>query len=260
MHSHQLLNDRMYAAAAQGGFGCPRGLWGALIGYSMAWTHRARNRWTLSLLDLQVSDRVLEIGCGPGAAIHDIAKVVTSGFVAGIDPSEVMVRQASRRNRDAIRQRRVEVQLASMSAVPYADHSFDKVFGTNSIQFSRALLSDLSEVRRLLRPGGLAAFSIQPMWRGGTVAAAREIVRNLTSAMGEAGFVNCRVEEKPAWPRTIVCALGNAAKWMPRWFVDSSYYGGEKNHESANQSHEREPGHYPRDARPRKTGQQSRTR
>jgi hypothetical protein len=48
MRSGQLLDDRTCAAAAQGGFGCPRGIWGALIGYSMAWTHRARNQWTLS--------------------------------------------------------------------------------------------------------------------------------------------------------------------------------------------------------------------
>jgi ubiquinone/menaquinone biosynthesis C-methylase UbiE len=208
----QLLDERTYAAAAQGGFGCPRGLWGALIGYSMAWTHRARNRWTLSLLDLQVGDRVLEIGCGPGAAIRDVARVATRGFVVGIDLSEIMVRQAMRRNRDAIREGRVELRRASMSAIPYGDCSFDKVFGTNSIQFSRALLSDLREVRRVLRPGGLAAFSVQPMWKGGSDDAARRIVRDLTLAMGHAGFVKCRVDAKPAWPRTIACALG----WTPR--------------------------------------------
>ncbi len=66
--------------------------------------------------------------------------MTTRGFVAGIDPSEVMLRQASRRNRDYIREERVQLKLASMSAIPYPDSCFDKVFGTNSIQFPRDLL------------------------------------------------------------------------------------------------------------------------
>jgi ubiquinone/menaquinone biosynthesis C-methylase UbiE len=119
-----------------------------------------------------------------------------------------MVRQAVRRNRRAIQQRRVEVRLASMSAIPYPDDNFDKVFGTNSIQFSRAVSSDLREVGRVLRPGGLAAFSIQPIWKGGTDTTARETVRNLAGAMRDAGFVNCRTDEKASWPRAIVCASG----------------------------------------------------
>ncbi len=208
MPSDQLLDDRTYTAAAEGGYGCPRGFWGALIGYSMAWTHRMRNAWTLSLLDLRATDRVLEIGCGPGTAIRDVARVATGGFVAGIDPSDVMVGQAVGRNRRAIHEKRVEVRLAAMSAIPYADASFDKVFGTNSIQFSKALLSDLREVHRVLRPGGLAVFSVQPLWKGGTDAAATEIVRNLAARMRDAGFVECTIAEKRAWPRAIACVSG----------------------------------------------------
>jgi SAM-dependent methyltransferase len=204
----QLLDEQSYAAAAQAGFGCPRGIWGAAIGYAMAWTHRSRTAWVLSLLHLKPDDRVLEIGFGPGAAIRDAAKLVPQGFVAGVDPSEVMVRQATRRNREGIRRGRVELKLASMSAIPYPDNSFDKIFGTNSIHFSRALSSDLAEIRRALRPGGLAAFSTQPLWKGGTDAAALSIGRDLRDAMADAGFEDCRIEEKDTWPRKIVCALG----------------------------------------------------
>jgi ubiquinone/menaquinone biosynthesis C-methylase UbiE len=128
----QLLDEQMYAAAAAAGYGCPRGLWGAVIGYSMAWTHRMRNAWVVSQLRLQPEDRVLEIGCGPGAAIHDVAKVAMRGFVAGIDPSDVMLRQAAHRNRRDIRRGRVELKLASMSAIPYGDATFDKVLGWKS--------------------------------------------------------------------------------------------------------------------------------
>lgn len=208
MHGRQLLDDQMYAAAAQAGFGCPRGIWGALIGYSMAWTNRTRNTWVLRLLELKPDDHVLEIGCGPGAAIKHIARMGTRGFIAGIDPSEVMLRQARRRNRQSVREGRVELRLATMSAIPYPDRSFDKVFGTNSIQFSRDLLSDLGEIRRVLRPGGLAAFSVQPLWKGGSDAKAMEIGSDLRDVMAKAGFHACRMEQKRGWPRMTVCALG----------------------------------------------------
>jgi ubiquinone/menaquinone biosynthesis C-methylase UbiE len=128
--------------------------------------HHQAIDFDLRLLDTKPDDHVLEIGFGPGLAIRDVAKVATRGFVAGIDPSEVMLRQADRRNHKYIRERRVELKLASMSAIPYGNCRFDKVFGTNSIQFSRALRSDLNEVRRVLRAGGQAAFSVQPFGKG----------------------------------------------------------------------------------------------
>jgi ubiquinone/menaquinone biosynthesis C-methylase UbiE len=46
---------------------------------------------------------VLEIGFGPGYAVAQIASRLTSGEIVGIDHSEVMLKQAQRRNAGAIR-------------------------------------------------------------------------------------------------------------------------------------------------------------
>lgn len=210
MSSRRLLAPELEAAAAQGGFACPRGFSGSLIGYLMAWTHWWRNTWVLSLLDLKLDDRVLEIGFGPGTEIKRSAELAARGFVAGIDPSEVMLRQASRRNRRYIHDGRVELRRASMSAIPYPDGSFDKVFGINCIQFSSDLLHDLGEIRRVLKPGGLAALAVQPLWKGATNATAVEIGRKIREAMVETGFSECGIEQKRLWPRMIVCAIGHS--------------------------------------------------
>ena len=69
----------------------------------LAIKNRERNVWTISLLDIQPSDQVLEIGFGPGQAIQKVAKLTPNGFVAGIDLSDMMVSQASKRNTAAIR-------------------------------------------------------------------------------------------------------------------------------------------------------------
>src|SRR2546430_8544415 len=80
-------------------FGHPRGIAGRMAGWIMA--HRSsnqqRNRWAVALLDVRPTDRVLEIGFGPGLAIAALASRTTQGRVYGIDHSEVMVHRASRR-------------------------------------------------------------------------------------------------------------------------------------------------------------------
>ena len=52
-------------------FGHPHGIGGRLAGCVMVHrsSNRQRNRWVVSLLDVQPTDRVLEIGFGPGLAL-----------------------------------------------------------------------------------------------------------------------------------------------------------------------------------------------
>jgi trans-aconitate methyltransferase len=53
-----------------------------------------RNRWAVDQLAVRPTDRVLEIGFGPGVAIEALIARVTEGAVHGIDHSELMVRAA----------------------------------------------------------------------------------------------------------------------------------------------------------------------
>lgn len=79
-------------------FSHPRGRLGSLVGYLMAHSNREINGWTVSVLNIGAGDRVLEIGCGPGVGLAEALRRANKGFVAAIDPSEVMIRQASQRN------------------------------------------------------------------------------------------------------------------------------------------------------------------
>src|SRR5271155_1491762 len=94
----------------------PRGLPGRFVGWEMALraSNRRRNVWAVSLMDVQPSDRVLEVGFGPGIAIREIARRATRGEVVGIDRSSVMRAQAARRNKSAIREGRVSLAVASI--------------------------------------------------------------------------------------------------------------------------------------------------
>jgi ubiquinone/menaquinone biosynthesis C-methylase UbiE len=82
-------------------FAHPEGWVGRFVGTILVLKNRARNAWTISMLDIQSDDQVLEIGFGPGQAIQEIAKLTPNGFVAGIDLSDTMVAQASKRCRNS---------------------------------------------------------------------------------------------------------------------------------------------------------------
>jgi SAM-dependent methyltransferase len=187
-------------------FGHPRGIAGRLVGWVMAHrgSNRKRNIWAVSLLDVRPTDRVLEVGFGPGVAIAEFARRVTLGQVYGIDRSAVMVRQASRRNRVAIRTGRVVLTQASVDQPPDFGEPLDLVFSVNSLGFWTDPVARLQELRRLLRPGGRIALVSQPRFPGVTTAqAAQELDDRLT----QAGFTQIRLETLALEP-PVACVQG----------------------------------------------------
>lgn len=192
----------------RGQFERPTGLAGRLIGHLMARKNKERSWWVLPLLDIHHDDRVLEIGFGSGMDVRRVSEMTVGGFVAGVDHSEVMVEQASKRNAAAIRAGRVELQHGPATRLPYADDSFDKAFSINVAQFWKDPVEVFLEVRRVLRPGGLMAMAVQPRTQGSTDRTARETGQKLMDGLREAGFSELRLQSKKMKPVSAVCALG----------------------------------------------------
>lgn len=199
-------------------FGRPTGFWGNLAGMIKAYrpSNRQRNDWTIALLDIQPQDRVLEIGFGPGVAIERVSKIALEGFVAGIDHSETMLRQARKRNVVAIQQGRVDLQLASVSNPPVFDPPFDKIFATNSFQFWPDPVVNLKQLRRLLKPGGRIAITFQPRNPGATDEDAQRAGQVMVKDLERAGFSPVRLETKQMKSVSVVCALGVKAESSSR--------------------------------------------
>jgi ubiquinone/menaquinone biosynthesis C-methylase UbiE len=91
----------------------------------------------VSLLDVQPTDRLLEIGFGPGLAIAELSRRVgASGHVYGIDHSDVMLRQATRCNAAAIEAGQVTLTRGTVEQLPPAlDGPFDAILAVNSLGF-----------------------------------------------------------------------------------------------------------------------------
>jgi SAM-dependent methyltransferase len=194
-------------------FGRPTGLPGRMAGWVMAYraSNRRRNAWAVSLLDVQRDDHVLEIGFGPGIAIRELARLAAEGHVCGLDHSEVMVRQAARRNAEAVRRGRVELRLGRAENLPALATPFDKILIVNALQFWDQPAEPLRELRRVLTRGGRIAIAFQPRGPGASDRAATTRGQKIATALRDAGFSHVRLETLKLRP-AVVCALGvNAA-------------------------------------------------
>ena len=176
----------------------PTGVVGWLVGYALAIKNRERSEWVASLLELEPNERVLEIGFGPGADIARAAKIAS--FVAGLDHSETMVRQASQRNSEAIREERVELKLGRAAELPYPDAQFDCVFAINSAQFWKDLPNTLAGIKRVLKPGGRVLLAVQPRNKGASEETARQVGIGLAKALTAAGFEDVHCEFRQMRP------------------------------------------------------------
>ena len=114
--------------------------------------------WALDLVGrvgVEVGDRVLDLACGTGAVARVAAELVgDGGRVVGVDVNRAML--------DVARARLPELEWreASVLALPFADGRFDAVFCQLGLQFFPDRLAALSEMRRVLAPGGRFGASV----------------------------------------------------------------------------------------------------
>jgi SAM-dependent methyltransferase len=142
----------------------PTGAVGHVAGWIMGRcsSNVARNRWAVQLLDVQPTDRVIELGCGPGVAIATLASRAIRGLVVGVDHSQVMIRQARRRNRAAIRAGRVRLIHTPVESLSISDGPFNAALAVNTVGLWPDPTARLRELARLLRPGGRIAWYPSP--------------------------------------------------------------------------------------------------
>jgi SAM-dependent methyltransferase len=103
--------------------------------------------------------RVLDVGCGPGALTSELVRRLGADSVAAVDPSEPFVTAARARHPG------VDVEQAPAESLPYADGSFDAALAQLVVQFMADPARGVAEMARVTRPGGVVAACI---WDHGT--------------------------------------------------------------------------------------------
>ena len=103
------------------------------------------------LAAIEAGQRVLDVGCGPGALTGELVRRLGANAVAAVDPSEPFVAAAK------VRHPGVEVQRASAEQLPFDDGAFDAALAQLVVHFMADPVAGLSELARVTRPGGVVA-------------------------------------------------------------------------------------------------------
>jgi SAM-dependent methyltransferase len=118
---------------------------------------------TIDALGLGAGERVLDVGCGTGLLVHDMASLVgPTGRVVGIDNAQAMLALAEQRCAD---QPQVHFKLGSAEDLAEEDHGFDAVACTQVLLYVTDVAGAIAGMHRVLRPGGRLVV-IETDWRG----------------------------------------------------------------------------------------------
>jgi len=129
----------------------------------------------LEWLAAQPGERILDLGCGDGQLTERIA--ASGASVVGIDSSPAMVAAA--------RARGIKADQGAAEKLPYPDQIFEAVFSNAVLHWVRGQDEMLSQVHRVLRPGGRF---VAEMGGHGNIAAIRVAFAAVLSRHGFASL------------------------------------------------------------------------
>jgi SAM-dependent methyltransferase len=114
-----------------------------------------------ALADVAAGQRVLDVGCGPGALTTELVRLVGPSGVTAVDPSESFVAAARERHPG------VRVERAGAEALPFPDDAFDAALAQLVVHFLADPVAGLREMARVTRAGGVLAACVWD-YAGGT--------------------------------------------------------------------------------------------
>lgn len=157
--------------------------------YSFVGRNPRSNKRLVRFARLQPTDRILDIGCGPGAAVRRAARIAVAGTATGVDPSAAMVSIARRRSKGVPNTR---FEQGSAERIPCEDDAFTHVWSIHAFHHWNDAPAGLTECFRVLAPEG-TVFITETRGSGGHSMSAGK-AREVTDLMERLGFIETRVE------------------------------------------------------------------
>lgn len=109
------------------------------------------NQAVLKLLQPGANSSLLDVGCGTGILLEQLASTRDGMHLYGLDVSEGMLAWAKQK---LAKYSNVELQLGSVAELPYEDNRFDYVTCIQSFHHHPDSMQSLRQMHRVLKPGG----------------------------------------------------------------------------------------------------------
>ncbi len=131
----------------------PHGKEGIITIENMNENHKDISEFAFECVNVNVNDKILDIGCGGGVNIEKFLKL-TENNVDGLDYSEVSVGESIKRNQNAVNNEKCRVIQANVCDMPIEYESYDLVSAFETIYFWPDIRNTFKEVLRIIKPNG----------------------------------------------------------------------------------------------------------
>ncbi len=134
--------------------GFPSGDTGAAMLIRMNEHHKPLRTWGFSFIDWRPGMEILDVGCGGGAAVHEMLALSEGSIVKGIDHSDKSIALSRLTNEEAIRYERCRIEKGDVQNTPFIDGEFDLVTAIETMYFWPDPLAAMREILRVTKAGG----------------------------------------------------------------------------------------------------------
>ncbi|MDR1568170.1 MAG: class I SAM-dependent methyltransferase [Streptococcaceae bacterium] len=135
-------------------FANPSGLGGKVITAVMNQQNMPLYQATINYLSPENEENILDIGCGNGFVLNQIAKQSECQLV-GIDISQSTLKSAAKRNKKLVTSGNLSLLQCNVSHIDFPENSFDKCYSINVSYFWEDLRLAMSEIKRVLKLNGI---------------------------------------------------------------------------------------------------------
>ncbi|TDE10405.1 class I SAM-dependent methyltransferase [Jiangella asiatica] len=175
---------------------------GAITARFYAWFNRnpPSNRIVIDVAELGPDDRVLEVGCGPGAALELAASRIGAERVAAVDPSPTFAAMVAKRVPGA------DVRVAGAEDVPFDDGAFTVIYTIMSMHHWDDRDDGLATLTAKLAPGGRLLLAERLLEKPGHGITPAQIAA-VEARLGELGQTGVHTVRRPDRRKTLAVVV-----------------------------------------------------